>query len=79
MVCEDLVSVLSLWPRSAVGHPLDGFGYLAPGRESLRHLGALFSSAIDPRCAPEGHVLVRVLLGVTAARCRASTSRTSSA
>lgn len=63
MVCEDLVSVLALWPRSAVGHPLDGFGYLVPGRESLRHLGTLFSSAIDPRCAPDGHVLVRVLLG----------------
>jgi oxygen-dependent protoporphyrinogen oxidase len=63
MVCEDLVSVLALWPRAAVGHPLDGFGYLAPGRESLRHLGTLFSSSIDPRCAPDGHVLLRVLLG----------------
>ena len=32
------------YARRAVGHPLDGFGFLAPRVESLRILGCLFPS-----------------------------------
>jgi oxygen-dependent protoporphyrinogen oxidase len=63
MSAESLVSVVQLHSRAAVGHPLDGFGYLVPARESLAHLGTLFSSTLDPDCVPPGHVLLRTLLG----------------
>jgi oxygen-dependent protoporphyrinogen oxidase len=51
-----------LFPRGAVEHPLDGYGYLVPGG---RHpiLGCLFESSVFPGRAPEGCVLLRVLLG----------------
>ena len=40
-----------------------GFGYLAPERENRFALGALFSSHMFPGRAPEGHVLLEVLVG----------------
>lgn len=49
--------------REAVSHPLDGFGFLAPRDQGLRILGALFSSTIFPGRAPDGHVLVRAMVG----------------
>ena len=49
--------------REQVRHPLDGFGFLAPRGEGLRLLGSLFSSSIFRHRAPDGHVLVRVMLG----------------
>lgn len=51
------------WRREQVKHPLDGFGFLAPRREGLRSLGALFSSSIFRGRAPFGRVLMRVMLG----------------
>lgn len=63
MQCESLVSLLAAYRREDVAHDLDGFGYLVPSREGLRHLGTLFSSSIDPSSCAPGHVLVRVLLG----------------
>jgi protoporphyrinogen/coproporphyrinogen III oxidase len=51
-----------LFPRVAVGHPLDGFGFLAPGgRRDL--LGCLFESTIFPNRAPEGGVQLRAIVG----------------
>jgi protoporphyrinogen/coproporphyrinogen III oxidase len=44
-------------------HPLDGFGFLVPRGEQLPLLGALWDSSIFPNRAPEGHALVRVMLG----------------
>jgi protoporphyrinogen/coproporphyrinogen III oxidase len=58
------VTVLALgFRREDVGHPLDGFGVLVPGREPFRLLGALFSSTLFPGRAPGGHVLLTCFLG----------------
>lgn len=63
VVSESLVGLVLAWPRTRVGHALDGFGYLAPSREGLAHLGTLFSSSIDPSVAPAETVVLRVLAG----------------
>lgn len=57
------VSVVGLvYARSAVGHPLDGYGFLCPGgREPI--LGCLFESSVFPTRAPDGQVMLRVMLG----------------
>lgn len=49
--------------RSQVGHPLDGFGYLAPRGEGLRTLGTIFCSSAFEGRAPDGHVLLRTFAG----------------
>jgi oxygen-dependent protoporphyrinogen oxidase len=49
--------------REQVAHPLDGFGVLAPGIERRSVLGILFSSALFPNRAPEGHVALTVMVG----------------
>jgi protoporphyrinogen/coproporphyrinogen III oxidase len=43
--------------------PLDGFGFLVPRGEGPRLLGVLWDSSIYPGRAPEGRVLLRVMLG----------------
>lgn len=63
IAAESLVSIVHAWPRVAVTHPLDGFGYLVPARERREHLGTLFSSSIEADCAPRDHVLLRTLAG----------------
>jgi oxygen-dependent protoporphyrinogen oxidase len=58
------VAVVSLgWRREDVGHPLDGFGFLAPRKEGLRLLGCLFPSQIFPGRAPAGHVALAAFGG----------------
>lgn len=49
--------------REQVTHPLDGFGILMPQREHRQVLGILFSSALFPGRAPDGHVALTVMLG----------------
>lgn len=49
--------------RSDITHPLGGFGFLAPRKESLRMLGCLFPSEIFAGRAPEGHVALSVVVG----------------
>jgi oxygen-dependent protoporphyrinogen oxidase len=63
MEAESLVSVIHAYPRREVQHALDGFGYLVPKRAGGIVLGTLFSSTIAPASAPEGHVLLRSLVG----------------
>ena len=47
-----------------VPHPLDGFGYLIPSRERGSVLGVLWPTSIYPgHRSPDGHVLMRVVLG----------------
>ncbi|BCS32165.1 protoporphyrinogen oxidase [Luteitalea sp. TBR-22] len=43
--------------------PLDGFGYLVPRSEGIRTLGVLWDSSVYPGRAPQGHVLMRAMLG----------------
>jgi oxygen-dependent protoporphyrinogen oxidase len=49
--------------REHVDHPLDGFGFLAPRRESLRLLGCLFTSSFYPGRAPQGHAALTAFAG----------------
>lgn len=59
------VSVVALgFHRDVISHPLDGFGMLAPGKESsVRILGTIFSSTVFPNRAPQNHVLLTTLFG----------------
>jgi oxygen-dependent protoporphyrinogen oxidase len=58
-----MVVVCLGYAARAIGHPLNGFGYLVPRSEGLRTLGVLWDSSVYPGRAPEGHVLMRVMLG----------------
>ena len=51
------------YPRAAVQHPLDGFGFIVPRGEGLSVLACTFSSVKYPGRAPEGFVLLRGFLG----------------
>ena len=51
------------YPRSAIRHDLDGFGFLVPRGQGLRLLGCIWTSTLFPFQAPEGSVLLRVMLG----------------
>jgi len=49
--------------RDAVGHPLDGTGFLAPRGESTSLTGNLWMSSLFPDRAPPGKVLMTSYLG----------------
>jgi len=49
--------------RDAVGHPLDGTGFLAPRKESTALTGNLWMSTLFPDRAPPGKVLLTSYLG----------------
>lgn len=49
--------------RADVAHPLDGFGFLAPGGEGLSILGCLFSSSLFPGRAPDGCAALTAIAG----------------
>lgn len=58
------ISVVCLGVREkGLSRPLDGFGFLVPGRERRHILGTLWDSAIFPERAPAGYVLLRTLVG----------------
>lgn len=58
------VAVVALgYPRAAIDHPLDGFGFLVPRREELRTLGVLWESSIFRGRAPDNYVLLRAIIG----------------
>jgi protoporphyrinogen/coproporphyrinogen III oxidase len=56
-------TVALAYPRAAVGHPLDGFGFVVPRVEGRAALACTFSSVKYPGRAPEGAVLLRVFIG----------------
>jgi protoporphyrinogen/coproporphyrinogen III oxidase len=56
-------TILLGYARGAVGHPLDGYGLLAPRGEGLRTTACTFVSTKLPGRAPEGRVLLRGFLG----------------
>lgn len=49
--------------RSAIGHPLDGTGFLAPRKEGRALTGNLWMSALFPGRAPAGKALLTSYLG----------------
>jgi oxygen-dependent protoporphyrinogen oxidase len=51
------------YPRAAIRHPLDGFGFVVPRVEGRAVLACTFSSVKYPGRAPAGHVLLRCFLG----------------
>jgi oxygen-dependent protoporphyrinogen oxidase len=60
------VAVVSLGFRDAdLPRPLDGYGYLVARAENLATLGVVWESSLFAGRAPEGHALLRVMLGGT--------------
>jgi len=59
------VAVVALgYDQRNIEHDLNGFGFLVPTRESRQILGCLWTSSIFPGCrAPDGHVLLRTIVG----------------
>ena len=51
------------YEQDKVERDLDGFGYLIPKKEGCEILGTLWDSSIFPRRAPEGHVMLRSMMG----------------
>ncbi len=51
------------YEREKIARDLDGFGYLIPKKEGCEILGTLWDSSIFPKRAPEGHVLLRSMMG----------------
>ncbi len=58
-----VATVASCLRRADVEHPLDGFGFLAPRRESPPILGCLFSSSMFAGRADPQHVLLTTFVG----------------
>jgi oxygen-dependent protoporphyrinogen oxidase len=56
-------TVTFAYPRAAIRHPLDGFGFVVPHAEGRSIIACSFSSVKYPGRAPEGHVLLRVFVG----------------
>ncbi|MRR57218.1 MAG: protoporphyrinogen oxidase [Deltaproteobacteria bacterium] len=51
------------YERERIEHDLNGFGYLIPKGEGMNTLGTLWDSSIFENRAPEGHLLLRSMLG----------------
>jgi oxygen-dependent protoporphyrinogen oxidase len=49
--------------KQGFGNPLDGFGFLIPKKEGRKILGSLWSSSIFKGRAPDGKVLITVMMG----------------
>lgn len=58
-----IVAVSLGFPRAAIEHPLDGFGFLVPQGEGMTILGCLFPSSLFPGRAPDGSVALAVFAG----------------
>jgi oxygen-dependent protoporphyrinogen oxidase len=56
-------TVALAYPRAAVRHPLDGFGFVVPRVEGRAVLACTFSSVKYPGRAPAGTILLRVFVG----------------
>lgn len=58
------IAVVSLgYPKSAIAHSLDGFGFLIPRSSGLRTLGTVWNSSLFPGRAPDSHALFTSFLG----------------
>jgi oxygen-dependent protoporphyrinogen oxidase len=63
IICASLAVVGLTYERSAIGHPLDGFGYLRGPGTPGPVLGCLFRSSIFPHTAPERKTLLTTFIG----------------
>jgi oxygen-dependent protoporphyrinogen oxidase len=52
-----------VYEKSAIGHPLDGFGFLIPEREEKSFLGAIWSSVIFPNRTDEDKAAFTLFIG----------------
>jgi oxygen-dependent protoporphyrinogen oxidase len=58
------VAVASLgYPKTAIQHSLEGFGFLVPRSSGLRVLGTVWNSSLFANRAPDGYVLLTSFLG----------------
>jgi protoporphyrinogen/coproporphyrinogen III oxidase len=60
------VDVATIWlsyPRSAMGRPLDGTGFLVPPEEGKLMVGCTWSSAKWPHLADDNRMLIRCMVG----------------
>jgi len=63
IACASMAVVGLGYDRAAIGHPLDGFGYLrGPGTPGPL-LGCAFRSSVFPHCAPERRALLTAYVG----------------
>jgi oxygen-dependent protoporphyrinogen oxidase len=58
-----VASVVLGFRREDVTHPCNGFGVLIPRVEGFNILGAIFSSALFPNRAPNGHINLTCYVG----------------
>jgi protoporphyrinogen/coproporphyrinogen III oxidase len=63
IVYPPVATVASCYRRADVAHPLDGFGFLAPRKESPPILGCLFSSSMFDGRAASSTVLLTTFVG----------------
>jgi oxygen-dependent protoporphyrinogen oxidase len=56
-------TVTLAWPRAAIPHPMEAFGFVVPSVEGRPILAATFSSVKWPNRAPAGEALIRVFVG----------------
>jgi len=60
-----VASIATAYRRADIAHPVAGFGFLVPKKESRRILGSLFSSSMFEGRAPHGMVLLTTFVGGT--------------
>jgi protoporphyrinogen/coproporphyrinogen III oxidase len=59
----DVATIWLAYPRSALGRPLDGTGFLVPPEEGKFLVGCTWSSAKWPHLADDALVLIRCMVG----------------
>jgi len=59
----DVATIWLAYPRSAMGRPLDGTGFLVPPEEGRFMVGCTWSSAKWPQLADDKLVLIRCMVG----------------
>jgi oxygen-dependent protoporphyrinogen oxidase len=64
----DVATIWLAYPRSALGRPLDGTGFLVPPEEGKFLVGCTWSSAKWPHLADDSIVLIRCMVGRRADR-----------
>jgi oxygen-dependent protoporphyrinogen oxidase len=69
-----VLSINVAYRRSAVGRPLDGFGFLTPKGEEPSLLGAIWASTVFPSRSDEAHALFTVFVGGARDRARVEAS-----